>query len=182
MAGGRLIQPDFSGLILCVLKDYVLHDCLLKERMVKIFKKIRFDGVAHRIEQHSGFKRFERRFGSRTFQKAWVGLCAVLAMGSVNVAHASDYLGYIHDVVQIGSRVFVYVGDGSWGTDSCGSSRSSLIVYIDPTTAEGKAYVALALNAKAQAIQVYVSGTAQCWGGGTPNGGVSEPIYALWLH
>ncbi len=104
---------------------------------------------------------------------------ALLCIGS---AQASSYMGYIQSVAQIGNRVFVYVNGGWWGTDNCGSGRSSLIVYADTSTADGRTFIALATAAKLSGNQVYVSGNGDCWAGNTPNGGTSESFNTMWLE
>jgi hypothetical protein len=102
--------------------------------------------------------------------------------GGTSAAHASAVSGYIRDMVQIGTRLFIYVGIGTGATDNCAPGRSAIIFTIDPTTPEGKSYLALALSAKAQGTEVYVSGNSDCWTGNTPNNGVSESLAALWVH
>lgn len=97
-------------------------------------------------------------------------------------ARASDYQGYIQDMVQIGTRMYLYVGGGWFGTDNCGTGRTKLLVSFDATTSDGKSFVALALSSKAQSIQMYVQGASDCTTAGTPNGSVSETLYVLWAH
>ena len=106
----------------------------------------------------------------------------LIFIGLPNTASASDYMGYIKDIVQVGSHAYVYVVNGWFGADNCGSGRSALIVSIDTTTSDGKSFIALALNAKAMATQVYVAGKADCTTDSTPNGDVSESISVMWLH
>jgi hypothetical protein len=89
-------------------------------------------------------------------------------------------LGYVQSVVQVGNTAWIYIGGGHFGTHTCGSSQSDLIVYTDPTTAEGQSYISLAVSAKLSGSQVYVAGDGVCYLGNTPNGGTSEAIATFW--
>ena len=117
--------------------------------------------------------------GSRL--RAVVTAVACLAGGGAP-AFASDYQGYVQSVVQVGSAVFIYVGNGWFGTDQCGSGRSALILSADSSTTTGRTFISLALTAKTTGNQVYAGGTGACYGGNTPNGGTSEPAAVLWLQ
>lgn len=115
--------------------------------------------------------------------KISVRLAALLVAGSaVMPASASDYEGYVTSLVQIGTRVYVYIGGDWFGADQCGSGRTQLILYTDTGTADGRSFIALATSAKLTGTQVYASGTGACYTGGTPNGATSEPLGVLWLQ
>ena len=110
-------------------------------------------------------------------------LVAIAVMvGSTSDANASSVSGYISGIVQMNNRVFVYVRVSTGGSDTCGSSRSTMLFTIDPTIAEGRSFVSLALTAKSQGTDVYASGNSDCSTGNTPNGDVSESLAVLWLH
>ena len=95
-------------------------------------------------------------------------------------ACASDYLGVVQSIVQIGYTAWIYVGGGHFGTHTCGSSQAELIVYLDPTTAQGQSYLSLAISAKLAGTQVYVAGNDVCYTNNTPNGSISEAITVFW--
>jgi|SRR6266540_4064906 len=99
-----------------------------------------------------------------------------------NAAQASNYMGYVQGVAQLGTRVFIYIGGGWFGTDSCGTGRAHLIIYADTSTPEGKTYIALATAAKLSGNQVYAAGNGTCLTGNTPNGASSEAAETIWLQ
>jgi hypothetical protein len=103
-------------------------------------------------------------------------------MTSGRPAEASSYLGYVTAVVQIGTVVFIYVGNGNWGTDNCGSGRTALILHADTSTSDGRSMIGLATTAKITGNQVYAAGNSDCWVGNTPNGGTSETANVMWLE
>jgi len=109
-------------------------------------------------------------------------LLATVGLSFAASANASDYQGYVTSLIQIGSRVFIYVGNGHFGTDNCGTGRTQLILYTDPTTAEGRSFVALATTAKVTNTEVYVAGDGVCYTGNTPNGATSEALNVVWLQ
>ena len=107
----------------------------------------------------------------------FVILCSCACL---SVTRASDYQGYVQSVAQIGNTAWIYVGGGHFGVHTCGGGQTTLIVYLDPTTAEGQSYLSLAISAKLSGSQVYVSGNDVCYMGNTPNGATSEAITVFW--
>lgn len=108
-------------------------------------------------------------------------LASVLILAATPTAHASTYEGYILNLVQIGTTVFVSIGNGWYGANNCGTGTAPMWVTIDTTAAGSASYVSLALSAKLTGNQVYVSGNNVCFVGNTPNGATSEALATLYL-
>ena len=108
--------------------------------------------------------------------------CATLGLCLANVAHASDYQGTVQYVFQLGNRVYVNIANGTFGGDSCGGGRTSLMLHLDATTALGKAQLAMVLGAKLAERPVYAAGSGDCTTTGTPNGSTSETLYVFNLQ
>ncbi len=118
-----------------------------------------------------------QRIGSRI--EVLVGI--LLLAATINVASASTYEGYIQNIVQIGTTVFISIGGGFYGSVNCGTGTGGMWLYVDTTTAGGSTYVALALSSKLSGNEVYVSGNGVCFSGNTPNGGISEAMSVMYL-
>jgi hypothetical protein len=108
-------------------------------------------------------------------------LASVSLFCGTNVAGASDYQGYVQNVVQDGTTVFVSIGNGHYGTVNCGSGTVPMWLYFDTTAAGGASYVAMILSAKMTGNQIYVKGNGVCFSGNTPNGNISEALSVTFL-
>jgi len=113
------------------------------------------------------------------------GLVVTLLTSSIAAlpsASASDTQGTITGVFQVGSLIYVYATKVNGSSDSCTTGRNYIVTHLDPSTAIGKAQLAMALTASQTGVSVYMGGSGNCTTSGTPNGVFSEPMVALLVN
>lgn len=94
---------------------------------------------------------------------------------------AANYQGYVTSVYPYNTLVYVVISNGAFdgGSSTC-RSATDMVYSFDPSTAIGRAIMAVALTAKVSGVLVYAAGTSSCTTG-SPFGGGSEGLRGMDL-
>jgi hypothetical protein len=108
-----------------------------------------------------------------TLRKIIPYVALAMVCGGVSVSSAAAYQGWVKNVHASGNKVFILVADGGFDgpSGSCPLPGGAGMVYaIDPSTAIGKAQLAIALAAKLSGTLVWAAGAGACESGAEPLG------------
>lgn len=110
-------------------------------------------------------------------------ISSVIAMGAPYYASASAYQGHVGNIVEeLGkSDLYIQITNGAFdGEPSCGQTNS-IWVLVSTGSQNAPSILAMALAAKGNGNEVYVSGDAVCSAGG-PNNETSEDLVVFYME